>query len=157
MCSGNHESAGKRGSGKTRRGNRWLRTALVEAGGAAGRTKHTALGARYRRLRAHLGHGRAVLAVGRHVLEITYHLLAQPTTYRELGTDYFDRYRAERLKRRSLDQLRRLGYQVTLPTTSNSRLRIFSGQDRGSWHYSTCAPGRNRDAVWLELDQARHY
>ena len=43
MCPGNRESAGKRRSGKTRRGNRWLRTALVEAGGAAGRTKHTAL------------------------------------------------------------------------------------------------------------------
>jgi transposase len=64
MCPGNHESAGKRRSGKTRRGNRWIRTALVEAGGA-GRTKHTALGARYRRLRGHLEHGRAVLAVGR--------------------------------------------------------------------------------------------
>jgi transposase len=114
MCPGNHESAGKRRSGKTRRGNRWLRTALVEAGAAAGRTKHTALGARYRRLRAHLGHGRAVLAVGRHVLEIAYHLMAEANTYRELGTDYFDRYRAERLKRRSLEQLRRLGYQVTL-------------------------------------------
>ena len=114
MCPGNHESAGKRRSGKTRRGNRWLRTALVEAGAAAGRTKHTALGARYRRLRAHVGHGRAVLAVGRHVLEIAYHLMAEANTYRELGTDYFDRHRAERLKRRSLEQLRRLGYQVTL-------------------------------------------
>jgi transposase len=54
-------SAGKRRSGKTRRGNRWIRTALVEAGGAAGRPKRTALGARYRRLRGHVGHGRAVL------------------------------------------------------------------------------------------------
>lgn len=114
MCPGNHESAGKRRSGKTRRGNRWLRTALVEAGRAAGRTKHTALGARYRRLRTHVGHGRAVLAVGRHVLEIAYHLLAEQTNYRELGADYFDRFRAERLKRRSLAQLQRLGYQVTL-------------------------------------------
>jgi transposase len=114
MCPGNHESAGKRRSGKTRRGNRWLRTALVEAGGAAGRTKRTALGARYHRLRAHVGHGRAVFAVGRQVLEIAYHLLREPTTYRELGTDYFDRYRAERLKRRSLAQLQRLGYQVAL-------------------------------------------
>jgi transposase len=114
MCPGNHESAGKRRSGKTRRGNRWLRTALGEAGGAAGRTKRTALGARYRRLRGHVGHGRAVLAVGRNILEIAYHLLSEQTTYRELGIDYFDRYRAERLKRRSLSQLQRLGYQVTL-------------------------------------------
>jgi transposase len=114
MCPGNHESAGKRRSGKTRRGNRWIRTALVEAGGGAGRTKRTALGARYRRLRGHVGHGRAVLAVGRNILEIAYHLLSQQTLYRELGIDCFDRYRTERLKRRSLAQLQRLGYQVTL-------------------------------------------
>ena len=55
-----------------------------------------------------------MLAVGRHVVEVAYHLTAEAATYRELGTDYFDRYRAERLKRRSLEQLRRLGYQVTL-------------------------------------------
>ena len=110
----NHESAGKRRTGKTRRGSRWIRTALVEAGGAAGRTKRTALGARYRRLRGQIGRGRAVLAVGRNILEIAYHLLSEQTTYRELGIDYFDRYRAERLKRRSLAQLQRLGYQVTL-------------------------------------------
>jgi transposase len=114
MCPGNHESAGKRRSGKTRRGNRWIRTALVEAGGGAGRTKRTALGARYRRLRGHVGHGRAVLAVGRNILEIAYHLLSEQTLYRELGIDCFDRYRTERLKRRSLAQLQRLGYQVTL-------------------------------------------
>ena len=57
---------------------------------------------------------KAVLAVGRNVLEIAYHLLGEQTTYRELGIDYFDRYRAERLKRRSLAQLQRLGYLVTL-------------------------------------------
>ena len=55
-----------------------------------------------------------MLAVGRNILEIAYHLLNEQTTYRELGIDYFDRYRAERLKRRSLAQLRHLGYQVTL-------------------------------------------
>jgi hypothetical protein len=62
----------------------------------------------------HHWHGRTVLAVGRQVLEIAYHLLKEPTTYRELGTDYFDRYSAERLKRRSLAQLQRLCYRVTL-------------------------------------------
>jgi hypothetical protein len=55
-----------------------------------------------------------VLAVGRNILEIAYHLLSEQTIYRELGIDYFDRYRAERLKRRSLAQLQRLGYQVSL-------------------------------------------
>jgi hypothetical protein len=74
--------------------------------------------------------GRAVLAVGRNVLEIAYHLLGEQTTYRELGIDYFDRYRGERLKRRSLAQL-----QPWLPghsyTSPNRRLRrIFQDRDR---------------------------
>jgi transposase len=94
--------------------NESARIKFLEGTGAAGRTKHTALGARYRRLRTHVGHGRAVLAVGRHVLEIAYHLLAEQTNYHELGAGYFDRFRAQRLKRRSLTQLQRLGYQVTL-------------------------------------------
>src|SRR5215472_18418494 len=55
----------------------------------------------------------AVLAFS-HVLEIAYHLMVEAATYRELGTEYFDRYRAERLMRLSLEQLRRLGYQVML-------------------------------------------
>jgi hypothetical protein len=64
-----------------------------------------------------------VLAVGRNVLEIAFQLLSEQTTYRELGIDYFDRYRAERLKRSSLAQLQRLGYQVTLVPPSYCRLR----------------------------------
>jgi hypothetical protein len=71
-----------------------------------------------------------VLAVGRHVLEIAYSPMAQPTAYRELGTDYFDRYSAERLKRRSLDQLRRLAYQVTLTQLTQPPNQDFSGQTR---------------------------
>jgi hypothetical protein len=73
----------------------------------------TALGARSRRLRGHVGHGRAVLAVGRNILEIAYRVACEQTTYRELGIDY-DRYRAEELKCRSLAQLQHLGYHVTL-------------------------------------------
>jgi transposase len=96
-----------------------LRTGCAQGDGER-RTKRTALGARYRRLRGHIGHGRAVLAVGRNVLEIAYHLLSEQTTYRELGIDYFDRYRAERLKCRSLAQLQRLGYQVTLVPFPNA-------------------------------------
>ena len=65
----------------------------------------SALGARYRRLRVHLAHGGAVLAGGRQVFELAYHLLKEPTTYPELGSDYFDGCCAERLKRRSLAQL----------------------------------------------------
>ncbi len=114
MCPGNDESAGKRRSGKTRKGSKWLRTSLIEAGNAAARTKATALGARYRRILPHRGHRQAVVAVGRHLLEISHHLLRTERPYRELGPDYFDRRHAERLQRRCIRQLERLGLLVTV-------------------------------------------
>jgi transposase len=63
---------------------------------------------------SHRGHNKAILAVARSILEISYHLMSRSTTYQELGNDYFDRHYTERVKRRSLAQLERLGYHVTL-------------------------------------------
>jgi len=114
MAPGNNESAGKRRRAKARKGNRWLRTILVECGHAAGRTRNTALSALYRRMIVRGGRKHAAFVVGRHILNIAYHLLAQRTTYRELGATYFEQRRAEQLKRRCLDQLRNLGFQATL-------------------------------------------
>jgi transposase len=85
ICPGNHESAGKHRSGRTRRGNRWLRTALVEAAWAGIRVEGSALGARYRRLMRHRGHKKAVVAVAHAMLRTVYHLLAEGTPYREPG------------------------------------------------------------------------
>ena len=118
MCPGNNESAGKRRSGKTRKGSKWLRTGLIEAANAAARTKATALGARYRRILPHRGHRQAIVAVGRHILEISHHLLRTDRTYQELGPDYFDRRHAERLQRRCIRQLEQLGLQVTITPAS---------------------------------------
>jgi len=114
MCPGNNQSAGKRRRTKARSGNRWLRTALVEAGQAAGRTRQSALSAIFRRMMLHQGRKHAAFVVGRHILEIAYHLIANQTTYQDLGTNYFEQRRAEQIKRRCLDQLRRLGFQATL-------------------------------------------
>jgi transposase len=113
LCPGNHQSAGKHRSGRPRPGNRWLRITLLEAALAASRT-NTALGARYRRVRAHRGHHKAVIAVAHAMLVIAYHLLARGTTYHELGSDYFDRRHADRVRRRALQTLERQGYRVTL-------------------------------------------
>lgn len=115
MCPGNDESAGKRRSGKTRRGNRWLRTALVEAAGAAIRTKDSALGARYRRVMRHRGHNKAIVAVAHAMLRAIYHLLARGTPYRDPGADYYDRRHTERVSRRAIQLLERLGYRVLEP------------------------------------------
>jgi transposase len=114
LCPGNNESAGKHKSGKTRRGNRWLRAALTEAALAAIRTSNSAFTARYRRIMRHRGHKKAVLAVAHAMLVTAYHLLARQTTYQELGADYFDRRHGERVTRRAVQLLERQGYRVTL-------------------------------------------
>jgi transposase len=74
MCSGNHESAGKHKSGKTRKGNQGLRMALIEAALGAIRPKNSALAARYRRVMRHRGHKKAVVAVAHAMLRAVYHV-----------------------------------------------------------------------------------
>lgn len=114
MCSGNRESAGKRQSGRTSKGNRWLRATLVQVAWAASHTKGTYLAAQYRRLAGRRGKKRALVALGHTILVIIYHLLRGPTTYRELGADYFDRLDSERLTRTLVRRLERLGHKVIL-------------------------------------------
>jgi transposase len=114
ICPGQNESAGKRRSSKLRDGNRYLRGALLEAGLAATRAKGTALQARYYRIKRHRGHKRAAVATAHQILEISYFLLRDKVTYRELGTDYFDRRDRDRTMRRNVKQLEALGYTVTL-------------------------------------------
>src|SRR5438094_2785444 len=114
ICPGNNESAGKHKSGKTRKGNRWLRMTLIEAAAAATRTKDSALQARYRRVMRHRGHKKAVVAVAHAMLRAVYHLLAEGTTYREPGADYYDRRHTHRVTRRAIQLLERQGYRVVL-------------------------------------------
>jgi len=114
MCPGNHESAGQHKSGKTRKGNRWLRRVLSQAAWGAARTKNTSLAARFRRLAAPRGRRRAVVAVGPTLFRLAYWLPKHDQPYRDLGGDYFDRLRPEALTRSLVRRLQRLGYQVNL-------------------------------------------
>jgi transposase len=114
VCPGQNESGGKRRSGRTRQGNRYLKTALIEAALGATRAKATALQARYFRVRRHRGHQKAVVAVAHQILAIAYFIMRDGVTYTELGADYFDRRDRERTKLRCLRQLETLGYNVTL-------------------------------------------
>jgi transposase len=114
LCPGNNESAGKHRSGKTRKGSRWLRAALIEAALAAIRTRNCAFGARYRRILRHSGHKKAVIAVAHAMLVTAYHLLARGTVYQEPGAAYYDRRDADRIRRRAVQTLERQGYRVTL-------------------------------------------
>jgi transposase len=114
MCPGNNESAGKRKSGKTRKGNPWLRSILVEAARAAAHTKGTYLSAHYHRLAKRRGSKRAAVAVGHTILVITYHLLKNGTTYTDLGGDYFDQRDRQAVERGLIRRLEGLGYKVSL-------------------------------------------
>jgi transposase len=113
LCPGNHESAGKRLSGRTRKGNRHLRTALTEAAQAAGRVKGSYLGTLYRRLAARRGKKRAIIAVAHALLVIIWHLLTSDQPYRDLGPDHFDRLAPDDVDRRMIRRLERRGYTVT--------------------------------------------
>jgi transposase len=114
MCPGNNESAGKRRSGRTGKGNRWLRQTLVQAGWAASHTKKTYLAAQFRRLAPRRGAKRALIAVGHTILSMVYRMLASGTTYSELGEDYFDRLNSTRLTRYFVKRLEGLGHKVVL-------------------------------------------
>lgn len=113
MAPGNNESAGKRRSGKTRKGSPWLRELLVEAAHAAGHTKDTYLGAQYRRLVGRKGRKRAAIAVGHSILIIAYHLLLLEEPYQDLGVDYFERRNRQTQERRLFRQAAALGFTVT--------------------------------------------
>jgi transposase len=114
MSPGNNESAGKRRSGHTTYGNRWLRQMLVQAAWAASRTKGTYLAAQYRRLVKRRGAKRALVAVGHTLLVMIYQVLKKGTAYAELGSDFLDRLEPERLTRQLVKRLESLGHKVTL-------------------------------------------
>jgi transposase len=112
LCPGNNESAGKHKSGKTAKGNRWLRGALEEAAWAAAHTKNTYLAAQFGRSAGRRGTKRAVVAV--------YHTLRTNSPYRDLGADHFQRIAPQRLIRHRVQKLQALGYNVTLIPTEQA-------------------------------------
>ncbi len=117
MCPGVHESAGKRKSGKRRAGNKALRRALTEAAQAAARTKkanRTYLRGQYRRMIVRCGKKKAAVAVGHTILRIAHHLLREEETYQEGVLVHLDEHRRARVQQRALDQLKALGYDITI-------------------------------------------
>jgi transposase len=118
MCPGNAESGGKRLSGKTRKGNRWLRQVLIEIAHVAAKTKDTYLAAQYRRIAARRGKKRALVALGHTILVIIYHLLTRREPYRDLGVMYFDQRERQHVEHRLVRRLERLGYTVNLQAAS---------------------------------------
>jgi transposase len=114
LCPGNFESAGKRLSGKMRKGNVSLRRCLSQAAWAISMMKNNYLSALYRRIAARRGAKRAVMAVAHALLVIAFHLLKRKENYHELGADHFDRIDITRVRRSLVRRLERLGHRVTL-------------------------------------------
>lgn len=114
MCPGNNASGGKRRRARTRKGSPWLRAALAEAAWAAGRCRDGYLPAQFRRLAARRGRKRAIVAVGHTILVIAYQLLKRGSTYDDLGALHFDTRDADRVKRRAVQRLEHLGFDVAL-------------------------------------------
>jgi len=111
---GNHESAGKRKSGRSTHGNKWLKAALVEAALAASKAKGSYLKARYQRLVSRRGKKRAALAVGHTILIIAYHIIKEQCVFLELGADFFDRLNEQHLINRLTKRINALGYKVDI-------------------------------------------
>ena len=114
MSPGNNESAGKRRSGKTTHGNRWLRSILMESAWAAARTKGSYFKSRYQRLAARRGKKRASVAVGHSILVAAYYVLKDRCDYRELGESYFELLNKEGIRNRLVKRLEDMGLKVTL-------------------------------------------
>jgi transposase len=118
MCPGNNESAGKRRSGRTRKGSPWLRALLVQMAHAAARTRNSSFGAQYRRLVATRGRSRAAVAVGHSMLVTVYSLLKRGTAYQDLGPHHFEERDRAALIRRLIHRLEGLGCTVTAEQAS---------------------------------------
>jgi transposase len=118
ICPGNNESAGKRYSGKTRKGSPWLRQTLLEAAHGAAHTKNTYLAAQYHRLSARRGKKRALVAVAHSILVTAYHILLTRQSYQDLGANYFDQRDKETVRTRLVHRLEKLGYEVNIHTAT---------------------------------------
>ena len=114
IAPGNNESGGKRYSGRTRKGNQALRSALIQAAWSAVRTKDTYLKARYERLVVRRGKKRAIVAVAHSLLKSIWYMLAYHVPYQDLGGDYFDKRHKESKINYHLRQLQKLGYSIQI-------------------------------------------
>jgi transposase len=114
ICPGNKATGGKRLSGRTRKGNTYLRSALVQAAWGASMKKNCYLSSQFFRLTKRLGRKKALVAVAHSLLVIIFHVLQRDQSYTELGGDYFDRHHVEQQREYYLRRLQMLGLKVTV-------------------------------------------
>lgn len=115
LCPGNRESGGKRLSGRTRKGNRWLRRIFCQMAWAATHKKGSYFKTQYRRISKRRGGPRALMAVAHSLVRVIYYLVREPNLeFRDLGEDYFDKRDALQTTANLVKRLGKLGYEVQL-------------------------------------------
>jgi transposase len=120
LCPGNRESAGKRKSGRTTKGNQWLRATLVQVAWAASHSKGPYLAAQYRRLAGRRGKKKALVVVAHSILIIIYYMLKRHVPYRDLGPEYLEKLESKQLTRHLVRRLERLGHKVVLEKAAST-------------------------------------
>jgi transposase len=115
LCPGNNESAHKRKSGKTSKGNSLLRSTLIICAHSAVRNKESYLYAQFKRISAHRGKKRAYVAVAHSILIAIYHMLTDGVMFKDLGADYYNQFNRERKIASYLKKLKALGWEVPVP------------------------------------------
>lgn len=131
LCPGNEESAGKRRSGRVRKGNRYLRRTLVQNAWAVSHSRDCFLSSLFQRIAHRRGMKRAAMAVAHRILIIAFHIIRDGVVYRELGGDYHDRLHPVRTARRLVHRLKNLGYEVDLAQLGISQERLAELDPRG--------------------------
>ena len=114
LCPGNRESGGKRISGRTRKGNRYVRRVLCQSAWAAAHKKDSHLAALYRRVRSRRGEQKAIMAVAHQLITTIFHIVRDGGVYRELGASHYDQQNKPKVTRKLVERLQKLGYYVTL-------------------------------------------
>lgn len=118
MAPGQNESAGKKKTARTRDGNKYLRSALIESASSAIRKKDCYLAAKYQRLKRRRGTNKAKVAIAHQILIIAYHLLTRKENYKEFGSNHYSEKTLEIKKRRAIKHLTNLGYEIRHPLLS---------------------------------------
>jgi transposase len=114
MSPGNNESGGKKKPGSTTYGNKCLKTMLTEFAWVASKTKDTYLRSKYHSLVGRRGKKKALVALGHKILIMCYHILKYRRPYKELGVDYLDHRRKDKIARSYIKRLNHLEYEVIL-------------------------------------------
>ena len=117
LCPGNHESAGKRKTGRINPGNRVLKTTLIQCAHAAVRSKKTYYYAQYERLTVRRGKKKAIVAVAHSMLVAIYNMLSRDLPYNELGADFFHQFNKEKKINYYLAKIKALGSD-TIPVAT---------------------------------------